>query len=235
MKSRTYLFGPLIGALALVVLSVAAVYAAVPWPSGASIPSNVQNVTGSTPSPAAFPTSTNVPGVIIDLMTGNTTMGALTGGITGNYETLIIEQDGSGSRTFTGPSTLKGMPSTIPTAANSYTVCKLYYDGTNYNVTPTGVCFDNLPLTNLYANVQSSAGTAIAPNATQAQTTLSVPGANANTPCSCTPQTYPATWQVGIATQCVPGTNTVICQVVNGDPTNTHTPTAISLSVRLYP
>lgn len=223
--------------LALIVFALAlAIPAAAkfPWPSGANISGAIQNVTGSTPSPTAFPTASGVPGVIIDLMTGNTTMGSLSGGETGNSETLILEQDGTGGRTFTAPSNLKGMPSSIPTAANSWTVCNLYFDGTNFNVVPTGICSDNAPLTGVYANVQTSAGTAVGPNAHQQLTALSVPGASANTPCSATAQAFSATWQGTIGLQCVPSTNQVQVELENYTAA-TVTPSATAISIRLYP
>lgn len=48
---------------------------------------------------------------------------------------LIVQQDGSGSRTITWPSSVKwagGSAPTLSTAANSYDYIKLFYDGTNY-------------------------------------------------------------------------------------------------------
>ena len=196
--------------------------AAIPW-------GTTQQVTGSTPSPTSFSSAP----VIIDLMTGNTTMGSLSGGTAGGFYTIILEQDGTGSRTFTPPTNFTGLPASTPaavTTANGYVVYIVQAVGANYNVVSE---YDNVNLADSYKVALATAGTTVAPNATQAQTAQYAPGVATTTACVCDPATYPATWQVGIFTECVPTTNTITCQVVNPDPTNTHTPAAVSLNIRI--
>lgn len=215
----------ILSALAVVALASPS-WAGLPWDA-----ENIQNVTGSTPAPTAFPTSNG--GVLIDLMTGNTTMGSLSGGVSGDYYTIVIVQDGTGGRTFTAPTDLKHMPSSIPTAANSWTACVVKYDGTNYNVTPSGQCYNNYAFsqdpTIIYK--QALANTAIANTASATEASVVAPGMTASKGCIAVEVNPGADEAKGLFVSCVPNTNYV--QVKQTNPTAaTITPTAGTVYIR---
>jgi len=66
--------------------------------------------------------------------TGGITINSLGNAVAGTSFTLIITQDGSGSRTLTAGSNIKwaGGQKTLSTAANAIDVISFFYDGTTY-------------------------------------------------------------------------------------------------------
>lgn len=65
-------------------------------------------------------------------LTGNVTFSAFTNPIAGQSLTLIVKQDGTGSRTLTSTMKFAGGTKTLSTAANSVDIITVFYDGTNY-------------------------------------------------------------------------------------------------------
>lgn len=64
--------------------------------------------------------------------TGNFTLNALSNAVAGTSMTIIITQDGTGSRTLTSTMKFAGGSKTLSTAANSIDVISVFYDGTTY-------------------------------------------------------------------------------------------------------
>lgn len=209
------------------ILSIALVFAFsvqasanVPW-------GTVSNLTGATPSPTSF---TSAP-VIIDLMTANTTMGALSGGTAGGFYTVILLQDGTGARTFTPPSNLTGLPASTPaavTTANGYTAYVVELIGTNYVVQGE---YDNVSLASTFKTTFSSAGTAVAPVTAQTQASVVIPGLTVANTCICEAQTTGSTW-VATSLSCLPNTNFAQCVELNPSAA-TLTPTVATINVSI--
>jgi hypothetical protein len=65
-------------------------------------------------------------------LNGNLTFSAFTSPVAGQSLTLIVKQDGTGSRTLTSTMLFAGASKTLSTAANSVDIISVYYDGTNY-------------------------------------------------------------------------------------------------------
>jgi hypothetical protein len=65
-------------------------------------------------------------------LTGNVTISALTNATTGSNMTLILTQDGTGSRTLTSTMKFAGGSKTLTTAGSSTDIVSVFYDGTNY-------------------------------------------------------------------------------------------------------
>ncbi len=65
-------------------------------------------------------------------LTGNVTFNAFSTPVAGQSLTLIVKQDGTGSRTLTSSMKFAGGTKTLTTAANSIDIISVYYDGTNY-------------------------------------------------------------------------------------------------------
>jgi hypothetical protein len=65
-------------------------------------------------------------------LTGNVTFSAFANPVTGQSLTLIITQDGTGSRTLTSTMKFSGASKTLSTAASSIDIMTVFYDGTNY-------------------------------------------------------------------------------------------------------
>jgi hypothetical protein len=65
-------------------------------------------------------------------LTGNVTFNAFSNPVAGQSLTLIVKQDGTGSRTLTSSMKFAGGTKTLTTAANSVDIISVYYDGTNY-------------------------------------------------------------------------------------------------------
>lgn len=214
---------------------VAAVLFALPAVANAGIPwGTVVNVTGATPTATTF---TSAP-VVIDTLSTTQTSLTISGGTAGSFYTLIVMQDGTGSRTFTPPTNVSaasffngGVLPTVPSAANAYTVWVLQAVG----ATPTYQlvnAFDNLPLNNTFVSTQATLGTAVANGVTQSQGSVVIPGVTLATVPICQAQTTPATWQTGIALDAICGTNFCQCQEVN--PTAaTITPATVTLNIRI--
>jgi hypothetical protein len=65
-------------------------------------------------------------------LTGNITLSAFGTPLAGQSLTLILVQDGTGSRTLTSTMKWSGGTKTLSTAASSIDIVTIYYDGTNY-------------------------------------------------------------------------------------------------------
>jgi hypothetical protein len=65
-------------------------------------------------------------------LTGNVTISSITNAVTGSNISLILIQDGTGSRTLTSTMKFAGGVKTLSTSANSIDVITIYFDGTNY-------------------------------------------------------------------------------------------------------
>jgi hypothetical protein len=65
-------------------------------------------------------------------LTGNVTFNAFSNAETGQSMTLIVKQDGTGSRTLSSTMKFAGADKTLSTAANSIDIISVFYDGTNY-------------------------------------------------------------------------------------------------------
>ena len=68
-------------------------------------------------------------------LTGNVTINSLANAATGSNATLIITQDGTGSRTLTSTMKFAGGSKTLSTTASTVDVITVFYDGTNYLAT----------------------------------------------------------------------------------------------------
>jgi hypothetical protein len=66
------------------------------------------------------------------LLTGNVTINALTNATTGSNATLILTQDGTGTRTLTSTMKFAAGNKTLSTAATSTDFISVFYDGTTY-------------------------------------------------------------------------------------------------------
>jgi len=65
-------------------------------------------------------------------LTGNITLSAFTSPLSGQSLTLILVQDGTGSRTLTSTMKFAGGTKTLSTAAGAIDIVTVFYDGTNY-------------------------------------------------------------------------------------------------------
>jgi hypothetical protein len=65
-------------------------------------------------------------------LTGNVTFSAFSNPVAGQSLTLIVTQDGTGSRTLTSTMKFSGAAKTLTTAANSIDIITVFYDGTTY-------------------------------------------------------------------------------------------------------
>jgi hypothetical protein len=70
--------------------------------------------------------------VQIVTLTGAVTFSAFSNSIAGQSLTLIVKQDGTGSRALTSTMKFAGGTKTLSTAANSVDIITVFYDGTNY-------------------------------------------------------------------------------------------------------
>lgn len=95
-------------------------------------------------------------------LTGNVTSATLTGCTTGQAITLVICQDGTGSRTYAGPTTVKNFP-TINSTANYCTSASGRYDGTNLVMGAASVYKDD------YSDI---AGQIVLPDGSGGKTTI---------------------------------------------------------------
>ena len=163
----------------------------------------------------------------------------ISGGTAGGYYTVVIMQDGTGSRTFTAPTnvvadTANGIASipAPPSAANAYTAWVLKATGTTPTYLLEGV-YDNVSLNNVFATTTTTAGTAITGGTTQSVGSVVVPGVTVASIAVCAPQTTPASWQTGIFMNAITGTNFVQCQIVDPVGVTTVTPTAVTVNIRV--
>ena len=65
-------------------------------------------------------------------LTGNVTFSAFSNPVAGQSMTLIVTQDGTGSRTLTSTMKWSGGTKTLSTAAGSIDIISVFYDGTDY-------------------------------------------------------------------------------------------------------
>jgi len=65
-------------------------------------------------------------------LTGNVTISSLTNAVTGTNATLVITQDGTGSRTLTSTMKFAGGNKTLSTAAGAIDIISIFYDGSTY-------------------------------------------------------------------------------------------------------
>jgi hypothetical protein len=65
-------------------------------------------------------------------LNGDLTFSAITGITAGNSFTLLVTQDGTGSRLLTSTMKFAGGAKTLSTAAASIDIISVFYDGTNY-------------------------------------------------------------------------------------------------------
>lgn len=84
-----------------------------------------------------FTVATTALNVFKITLTGNVTSSTVSGGAAGQEISLIICQDGTGSRTFVPPTSFKGA-FTIGSTASTCSVQNYAYDGTNFWATSTG-------------------------------------------------------------------------------------------------
>lgn len=211
--------------LALVLGLSAPSWAALPWGSTAPL-----EVSGATPTC----TYTSTALACIENMTANVSSVTLAGMTAGTYYTLIFMQDATGSRTLTQASITQAtggpaLPTILATAANYQAwVIK----ATSATAATFVASYDNPSLAPFFTATLTSAGTAVAPGAMQAQTTLPLPGMSVASVCLCEAQTLPATWQTGVILGCLPLANSATCEIFN--PTaGTITPTAVTVNVRM--
>jgi hypothetical protein len=217
----------LIKSLSLVLgllLFTGTAHANLPWGSTAPL-----QVSGATPTCTYTATAL----ACIENMTAPVTAITLAGMTAGTNYTLILMQDGTGSRTLAQAS-VTGAPALVAaeSAANGYAVWVI--QATSASAATFVADYSNADLTGVFKSVITSNGSAIAPAATASQSAAIVaPGVSAATACLCQAQTLPATWSTGIVLSCLPATNSVTCMATNEGPTNTFTPAAISINVRL--
>jgi hypothetical protein len=65
-------------------------------------------------------------------LTGNITINALTNVTTGTNLSLILTQDGTGSRTLSSTMKFAGGSKTLSTQTSAIDIITVFYDGTNY-------------------------------------------------------------------------------------------------------
>jgi hypothetical protein len=65
-------------------------------------------------------------------LTSNMTFSSITNIVAGQSFTLIVTQDGTGSRTLTSTMKFAGASKTLSTAASAVDIISVFYDGTNY-------------------------------------------------------------------------------------------------------
>lgn len=213
--------------LAAVSLSAPA-YAAVPWAAGAGTGAPLQ-VSGATPTCTYTATAL----ACIEDMTANVTSITLAGMTANTYYTLILMQDGTGSRTLTQTS-VTGAPAltTAESAANGYAVWVI--KATSASKAAFVVDYPNAPLFDSWTTGAGIAGTAVAAAGTaitQAIPTVVVPGLSASNDCSCNTQAIGGT-NVAIHTRCIPATNAAEC-VWQNESAASVTATTATFNVRI--
>jgi hypothetical protein len=65
-------------------------------------------------------------------LTGNVTINTLANVATGSNLTMIMTQDGTGTRTLSSTMKFAGGAKVLTTAASSTDIVSVFYDGTNY-------------------------------------------------------------------------------------------------------
>lgn len=205
-------------------LSLSSAFAALPWGSTAPL-----QVSGATPTC----TYTSTALACIENMTAPVTSVTLAGMTAGTSYTLVLMQDGTGSRTLTQAS-VTGAPAltTAESAANGYAVWLI--TATSASAATFVSDYSNVSLADVFQETTASLGTAITGGTTQSQGSVVVPGVTVASVAVCQPQTYTGTnWVSGMFVTALTGTNFVQCNVVNPVGTATITPTAVSVNVRI--
>lgn len=191
-----------------------------PWGSTAPL-----NQAGATPTFTY--TATALAG--IENMTANVTSITLAGMTAGKYYTLILMQDGTGSRTLTQTS-ITGAPTLATVNANLYDVWLI--KATSASAATFVRDYPNLGLWYIFAaqvTGSNSAVTTVA--AAQAAPTVVAPGMSVNNNCSCV-SSNPDAGALKLGLSCVPLTNAAQCEYFNQS-AGSITPTAATINVRL--
>jgi hypothetical protein len=210
----------LILSIGLMLIAPAA-HAAVPWGTTGPL-----QVSGATPTCTYTATSL----ACIENMTANVTSITLAGMTAGVNYTLILMQDGTGSRTLV-QSSVTGAPALVAaeSAANGYAVWTI--NATSASAATFVSDNSNAPLFDVYKAQFTSSATVNGSGTTVSQGTAVFPGLSVNDTCICMPQTTPATWQTGAVIGCLPATNLATCQTSNAS-AGSITPAAVSVNVR---
>jgi hypothetical protein len=219
-------FKSLILSIAALALTAIPAAAAIPWgTTGAPL-----QVSGATPTCTYTATAL----ACIEDMTANVTSITLAGMTAGTYYSIILMQDGTGSRTLAQTS-ITGAPalSTAESAANGYAVWII--KATSASKASFVTDYDNAPIFADFKQAQTTAGTAVTGGTIQAQSTVVAPGMSAANACICDAQTLPASWQTAVSLACLPETNAVQCVIYANNGVVTITPTAVSVNIRLLP
>lgn len=221
-----------IAAFALLALSFAPAHAALPWGAPGNVTVANSEVSGATPTC----TYSSTLFVCIEDMTANVTSLTLAGMTAGTYYTLIWMQDGTGSRTLTQSAITQatGGPAVpaIPSAANKYTAWVIL--ATSATAATFVANYDNSPLWDSWNMTVAGAGTTVTAATIQAQTTVVAPGMTANNNCTAVFSNPDANYNKGLTMGCVPGTNSVVANIINPTAANA-TPTAGNILIRIAP
>jgi|ERR1700722_5355811 len=206
---------------AILLLAPFTANAGVPWGSTAPL-----QVSGATPTCTYTATAL----ACIENMSANVSSITLAGMTTGSVYTLVLMQDGTGSRTLTQAS-ITGAPAltTAESAANGYAVWLI--QATSASAAAFLVDYSNLDLRDSFVSQITSSASATGAGATVAQGSAIFPGMTAALGCSCVPQTTPATWQTGVVLGCLATTNLATCQASNAS-AGSITPAAVTVTVR---
>lgn len=210
----------LIVAIGLTLIASSA-RAAVPWGTTGPL-----QVSGATPTCTYTATSL----ACVENMTANVTSITLAGMTAGVNYTLVLQQDGTGSRTLAQAS-ISGAPAlaAAESTANAYTVWTI--NATSASAATFVAAYSNAPLFDVYKAQFTTSGAVNAAGTTVSQGTAVFPGLTVNSECVCQPQTTPATWQTGVVIGCLPATNLATCQTSNAS-AGSITPAAVTMNVR---
>jgi hypothetical protein len=216
--------------LAMLATSAMPALAAIPWAAGAGTGAPLQ-VSGATPTCTYTATAL----ACIEDMTANVTSITLAGMTAGTYYSLILMQDGTGSRTLAQTS-VTGAPAltTAEKAANGYAVWII--KATSASAATFVTDYSNAPLFNDWTTGAGIAGTAVAAAGTaitQAIPTVVIPGLGTSNTCSCNTQAITGT-NVALHTRCVPATNAATCYWQNESAASV-TATTATFNVRIAP
>lgn len=214
----------------MVVATALPSLAGIPWSAGAGTGAPLQ-VSGATPTC----TYTSTALACIENMTANVTSITLAGMTAGTYYSIILMQDGTGSRTL-AQTAITGAPalSTAESAANGYAVWTI--KATSASAATFIQDYANAPLFDVWTNGAGTAGTAVAAAGTaitQAIPTVVIPGMSASNVCSCNTQAIGGT-NVALHTRCIPATNAAEC-VWQNESAASVTATTATFNVRIAP
>lgn len=207
---------------AFLLASVLPAFAKLPWGSTAPL-----QVSGATPTC----TYTTTALACIEDMTTNVTSITLAGMTAGSYYTLILMQDGTGSRTLAQAS-VTGAPAltTAESAANGYAVWLI--KATSASAAAFVADYSNAPLGDTWTSTFTTDGTPLTTGTVLTEPTIVAPGMALANNCYAVAQTSAASWAKGIQLSCVPFVNGMAVQLSNPTAT-TVTPTAVTVNVRI--